>query len=207
MTAKPQLIVKGRKFDQVLEGARKVFLRDGFERASVDEIAREAAVSKATLYAYFPDKRILFMEFAFTECRRQADAAIAQIDQSAPIAQVLHQAADRIIGFMQSDFGQRIYRIAVAEAERFPALAKAFYRSGPLMAKERIGEYLQLGVERDELVIDDIPFAAGQFTQLCKVEMQDRILFDHGAVISKADSARVSNAAVQMFMACYGRQN
>ena len=29
MTAKPQLIVKGRKFDQVLEGARIVFMRDG----------------------------------------------------------------------------------------------------------------------------------------------------------------------------------
>ena len=33
---------RGRKFDQVLEGARKIFLRDGFERASVDDIAREA---------------------------------------------------------------------------------------------------------------------------------------------------------------------
>ena len=73
MSVKPQLIVKGRKFDQVLEGARTVFMRDGFERASVDDIAREAGVSKATLYAYFPDKRLLFMEIASAECRRQAD--------------------------------------------------------------------------------------------------------------------------------------
>ena len=44
MGAKPQLIVRGRKFEQVLEGARTVFMRDGFERASVDDIAREAGV-------------------------------------------------------------------------------------------------------------------------------------------------------------------
>ena len=53
-------IRKGRKFDQVLEGARSVFLADGFEGASVDQIAKVAGVSKATLYSYFPDKRLLF---------------------------------------------------------------------------------------------------------------------------------------------------
>ena len=41
-------IKRGRKFDQVLEGARKIFLQDGFEGASVDLIAKEAGVSKAT---------------------------------------------------------------------------------------------------------------------------------------------------------------
>ena len=47
-TIRPE-IKKGRKFDQVLEGAREVFMRDGFEGANVDDIARSAGVSKATL--------------------------------------------------------------------------------------------------------------------------------------------------------------
>ena len=64
----------GRKVSQVLDGARTVFLRDGFEGASVDDIARQAGVSKATLYNYFPDKRILFMEVAKAECVRQESA-------------------------------------------------------------------------------------------------------------------------------------
>lgn len=63
-------IIRGRKFAQVLEGARKIFLRDGFEGASVDNIAREAAVSKATLYSYFPDKRLMFIEVFRTEIVR-----------------------------------------------------------------------------------------------------------------------------------------
>ena len=37
-------IHRGRKYDQVLAGARQVFLADGFEGASVDEIARVAEV-------------------------------------------------------------------------------------------------------------------------------------------------------------------
>ena len=63
-----QTIVRtGRKFDQVLRGAREVFLRDGFGGASMDDIARQARVSKATVYSYFPDKRHLFVEILTAE--------------------------------------------------------------------------------------------------------------------------------------------
>jgi len=79
MTAMDAEIKKGRKFDQVLDGARQIFMRDGFEGASVDDIARAAGVSKATLYSYFPDKRLLFSEVARLECNRQAEAAMNEI--------------------------------------------------------------------------------------------------------------------------------
>jgi TetR/AcrR family transcriptional regulator, mexJK operon transcriptional repressor len=204
MDTKPTLIVKGRKFEQVLQGARSVFLRDGFERTSVDDIAREAGVSKATLYAYFPDKRILFMEVASAECRRQAEEAVSEMDQTAPIADVLRHAATRLIGFMQSDFGQRIFRIAVAEAESFPELAQQFYNSGPRLAKERISECLQNGVTRGELAIEDLPLAAAQFAQLCKVDLQDCLLFTPQRACTAPEVKRVIEGAVSMFMARYG---
>ena len=91
---------RGRKFDQVLEGARSVFLQDGFEGASVDVIARVAGVSKATLYAYFPDKRLLFMEVAKGECQRQSHSALAEIDFSQPPEIVMRAAATRLLGFV-----------------------------------------------------------------------------------------------------------
>ena len=48
------------KREQILSGARKVFLREGFAATSTDVIAREAGVSKRTLYAYYPSKEELF---------------------------------------------------------------------------------------------------------------------------------------------------
>ena len=102
---------KGRKFDQVLEGARKVFLSDGFEGSSVDDIARAASVSKATLYSYFADKRLLFMEVANTECQRQAGAALDEIDRAASPRDVLDQTGRHFLRFASSKFGQQIFRI------------------------------------------------------------------------------------------------
>ncbi|EKD60910.1 MAG: Transcriptional regulator, TetR family, partial [uncultured bacterium] len=130
--------------------------------------------------------------------------AESRIDPSAPIAQVLRLAAEKIVAFLQSDFGQRIYRIAVAESENFPALAHEFYHSGPRLVQDRIAEFLRHAIDRGELAIDDIDLAAAQFAQLCKAELHDRLIFATAPCCTAKDAARVIDGAVQMFMARYG---
>ncbi len=204
MGAAPQLIRKGRKFDQVLEGARSIFMRDGFEGASVDDIAREAGVSKATLYSYFPDKRLLFMEVAKTECCRQACEAAALITCDLHPREVLTIAATRMIEFFTSDFGLRVFRICVAEGDRFPDLGREFYESGPALARAHVVAYLREAVGRGELVIDDLELAADQFAELCKADLFHRVVFGVGGTVSRADRSRVIDGAVTMFLARYG---
>lgn len=204
-TDSTQQIRRGRKFDQVLEGARKVFLRDGFEGASVDDIAREAGVSKATLYSYFPDKRLLFIEVAKAECQRQADEAVELIETSGmPVAAVLRFAAERFIDYMSSDFGLQTYRLCVAEAERFPQLGHAFYHSGPALVRDRMVGYLRKAVARGELAIEDFDLAADQFAELCKVDLHNRLVFGVCGACIPRERSRVIEGAVEMFMARYG---
>lgn len=203
--SQPATIVRtGRKFSQVVEGARQVFLADGFEGASVDDIARVAGVSKATLYSYFPDKRLLFMEVAETECARMAERALDLIDLTQPPRQVLMAAATQIVSLMLSDFSQRIFRICVAESDRFPELGRSFYASGPEMGRKRMSEYLRQAIERGELHIDDIPMAAEQFSELCKAKLWTRAVFGIQTEFSQAEMDDVVVHAVDMFMARYG---
>ncbi|MCZ4352601.1 TetR/AcrR family transcriptional regulator [Roseovarius aestuarii] len=203
MTARAADIKKGRKFEQVLQGARDVFMRDGFEGASVDEIARAAGVSKATLYSYFPDKRLLFSEVARVECNRQASEALAVIDINAPVEAALHSAADRLVRFFLSDFGQQVYRIGIAESYRFPDLGARFYASGPALLRERLGSVLKVYVARGDLVIDDLDVATSQFGDLCKGDMFVRRLCGVCEGVQEADIARAVDAVVTMFLARY----
>ncbi|MDE3026935.1 MAG: TetR/AcrR family transcriptional regulator [Paracoccaceae bacterium] len=196
------VLKKGRKFDQVLDGARIVFMRDGFDGASVDDITREAGVSKATLYSYFPDKRLLFMEVARAECARQADAAIQTIDMTAAPQEALTAAARRITSFITSEFGQRVYRICVAECDRFPDVGRAFYQSGPLVVRQRLADYLSAATARGQLAIDDIPLAADQFAELCKANLLSRTLFG-STPCDPAEIERTIVGAVDMFLARY----
>lgn len=195
---------KGRKYEQVLEGARAVFMADGFEGASVDEIARVAAVSKATLYSYFPDKRHLFMEVANTECARQSREALDGIDMAAPPREVLRQAAQHFLRFITSTFGLQIFRICVAEADRFPDLGRQFYNSGPAVMRAEMAAYFAGAEARGELRIENHVLAADQFGELCKADIWPRLIFGVSDTVSEAEIERVVEGAVEMFMARYG---
>lgn len=207
MKEMPTILRTGRKYDQVLAGARRVFMADGFEGASVDEIARAAGVSKATLYSYFPDKRLLFMEVAQSECDRMAAATMAQIDDTRPPRQVLTLVARQLIEFLLSDFAQKVFRICVAERERFPELGRAFYANGPEMGRKRLGEYLSCAAGRGELALDDVTMAADQFTELCKARLWTRAVFGIQSEFSPREVDHVATHAVDMFLARYGGQS
>jgi len=197
-------IRKGRKFDQVIAGAQEVFLRDGFEGASVDDIARQSGVSKATLYSYFPDKRLLFMEVASAQCCRQADEALVSMDLSQPPEVVLRDAGLKILEFLLSDLGQRIFRICVAESDRFPELGRQFYQSGPMIARAALRGYLETAAQRGEVAIDDMDLAADQFAELCKADLWPKTIFGLQNKFTEAERLRVVDGAVATFMARYG---
>ena len=196
-------VKRGRKFDQVLAGARDIFMTDGFEGASVDDIARAAGVSKATLYSYFPDKRLLFMEVAKTECVRQAETAVETIDMSQSVGIVLTEAAIQMVNFFTSDFGQRVFRLCVAESDRFPELGREFYQSGPALVRDRLIEFMKVGISRDELAIDDLPLAADQFSELCKADLFPRLIFSMDSAFDEAEKLRIVTGAVETFLARY----
>lgn len=197
-------IRKGRKFDQALQGAREVFLAEGFDAANMDHVAKASGVSKATLYSYFPDKESLFIVVVQSECALQADLAMQQIDQGAKPAVVLRGAAGHLLGFMTSDFGQRMFRMCISEAERFPELGEAFYESGPLVVRQKLSEYLEAATARGELDIADVTMAADQFAELCKADVFAKILFGVQTSFAAEELSRVIDAAVSTFLARYG---
>ena len=204
MNISPDTIQKGRKFDQVVAGAREVFMADGFEGASVDEIARVANVSKATLYKYFPDKRQLFMQVAEVECQRQSAEAMDNIDRSAAPRAVLGQAGRHFLRFITSKFGLQIFRICVAESDRFPDLGQRFYASGPAVMRREMAQYFEQAVARGELQIDDHVLAADQFGEMCKADIWMRLVFGVTSSVTAAEIDRVVDNAVETFMARYG---
>ncbi|MGR3323769.1 MAG: TetR/AcrR family transcriptional regulator [Pseudooceanicola sp.] len=198
------VIRKGRKFDQVLEGARDVFLAEGYEGAGVDQIARRSGVSKATLYSYFPDKRLLFLEVAKRECLRLSDDATELMTVDKPAEEILRIAADRMVDFFNSDIAIGVFRTCVAESERFPELAREFYTNGPEQGRQRLVEYLDCARSRGRLVIDDVEVAADQFAELCKSRIFTDRIFGIRDKFSAEECDKIADNAVKTFLARFG---
>ncbi|WBU64548.1 TetR/AcrR family transcriptional regulator [Paracoccus aerodenitrificans] len=206
MIGDERLITKGRKFDQVLEGARRVFMREGYKGASVDDIAREAAVSKATLYSYFPDKQLMFQEVFRGEIERVRGGASALGDLDLPIDQVLRFIGHVIANNIVSDVGSRTLRLAIAEAERFPGLAAEYYAIGPgalLSALERrFLHWQEEGMLRDE--IGDMNLIADSFVNLNTVRVRDRVMLTGRASVNDDMIRQTVDNAVGIFLRAFG---
>ncbi len=196
---------KGRKYDQVVAGAREVFLREGFEGASVDQIARDAGVSKATLYSYFPDKQALFLAVLTSECQIQSDESMGIEILQQPVPEALFSIAQSFLQYLMSDFSVQVFRVCVAESARFPELGRAFYESGPQQALDQIAAYLTSDKVAAELIIDDPYLAADQFLQLCRADMLLRKIFNVDCDASPKEIDRVARETVTTFLARYAR--
>jgi len=55
---------------RILEASRKIFFRDGFMDANLDEIAELAGVAKGTLYRYFDNKAQIYLAVLSRKARR-----------------------------------------------------------------------------------------------------------------------------------------
>jgi AcrR family transcriptional regulator len=84
------------KHDAILDAAARLFLRHGFRKASMDEIARESGVSKPTLYAYFADKDALFAAVCDHVGEQMLSRARAALSGSSLV--------DRVYGLLSAKF-------------------------------------------------------------------------------------------------------
>ena len=55
-TAQRRAREKARRQQEILEAAKEVFFGKGIHRATVDDVAAQAEVSKGTVYLYFQSK-------------------------------------------------------------------------------------------------------------------------------------------------------
>ena len=162
-----------QKIAQVLEAAREVFLASGFEGASVDDIARTGGISKATLYRHFPDKTALFKRGRVsrnTRARRGTPPGASHHDGRAARGVARRHRAPRRSEFSLSPFGQGIYRISVAESERFPQLGRTSTHRDPGRNRARLAPVLAAAAERGELIPLDANHASHVFFAIVRAE-------------------------------------
>ena len=77
------------KKSKILEAATKIFAKEGFQDASVDEIVKIAEVAKGTFYYYFKSKDDLFLALIGSGTDRLSEKMIEESDKySDPIQKI-----------------------------------------------------------------------------------------------------------------------
>src|SRR5262249_13934337 len=191
------------KCRQVLDGARAVFLAQGFDGASMGEIARRAGVSKGTLYVYFDSKEALFEAIFEEESRLQAEQVFALDSSDHDIEAVLTRLGSAYVHFLCRPGGLSPLRTVISISERMPAIGKRFYEAGPATGVARLRRYLEDQVAAGYLAIDDIEVAAAQFLDSCQSTVFKPLLFNFGNAPADERINHVVQMGVRTFLAAY----
>lgn len=130
------------KHRQILEGAQSVFLRRGFDAASMNDIAREAGVSKGTIYVYFNNKDDLFVELCEHHRQTTFGKLIGQLDKGFSTREELTEFGVALVTLITSPTAIQAQRIVLGVCDRKPELASRFYDRGPKRSLIAIIEYL-----------------------------------------------------------------
>ena len=191
------------KVQQIVEAARRLFMADGYGATSMDAIARDAGVSKATLYSHFTNKAELFAAIIGGECQRFSHLLWSHEVEAGDVRSVLLQVARAKVQFTSSSGPRAIYRIVVGESGRFPELGRVFYENGPRRVLERFADYLREATAKGVLNVPHPRVAAEQFFGM--VHGADHLRRLLGLDDPKApDIDRITDSAVEIFLKAYG---
>ncbi len=121
-----------RKRTAILDGAKTVFLNQGFGMATMDDVATVAGVGKQTVYRHFKSKEALFVGLVSSMCAQVGEFLIGAQDTQpgrSPEAE-LRELGGMLAQILTTPDNLRLYRAIVAEAERLPELGRVFHENG-----------------------------------------------------------------------------
>jgi len=197
---------QAQRLAAILEAAEQVFLEKGYERGSLDDVARKANASKATIYAHFGNKFGLFQ--AILAARSQEIRAPLQSGeiQNAPARDVLTAFGRGFLRTLLSPVPLKFYRLIISQGENVPELSESWFTNGPASMIAGLAAFLEHRTATGELDVPDSEAAAEFFLMSLRGTLQMRALI--GLLQPPFDAAidaKVSASVELILLACAPR--
>jgi AcrR family transcriptional regulator len=199
----PQTAEDNAKRRQIIEGAREAFLEQGFDAASMNDIARAAGVSKGTLYVYFQNKEQLFQEICSEECQSHAESLFNFDPDDSDVEATLTRIGIDFVSLVCRPEKASSARTVIAIAERMPEIGRTYYETGPARGIALLSNYLEKKVDQGILAIDDCEVVAAQLIEALLAPLFKPILFNFGKPPTEDRIRYVVGIAVRAFLAAY----
>ena len=190
----------------ILEAAKRLFVEQGYDGVSMDQIAAAASVSKLTVYSHFGDKDALFAAAARAYCDQRLPPELFDPFPDVPLRErllVIAQAFYAMVSSPEAVAGHRILCTPQMADSPVPAM---FWEAGPKRVQAEFAQLLQRRIEAGELEVDDVPRAASQFFTLLKGDAHAQLVMGCGETACREAVRAHLAASVDMFLRAYARR-
>jgi AcrR family transcriptional regulator len=193
--------IRERRRDRILEIATEVFLDHGYAGTTMSTISQQVGGSKATLYAYFPNKDVLCEAIFQRLCDRVLDALNDTGSAADLEARLMHVG----MGFMQalvSDEGIKTFQLAVEGSRVNSDLARRF-ETIALAVTEKLARLIEQANAAGEISAPDPVEAANVFISLMRGDLHLRRLLNLHPEPSPQQRRREVARAIRVFIAAF----
>ncbi len=191
-----------QKEQDILKSASKIFVRDGFEKAHMDEIAQAANVSKQTIYSNFGSKENLFNEIVSDIFKELQKETLQEPQLNCP-QKALSSFLERTMTPLYSPKGVALYRLSIAEGQRNAKLGQIFV-SRIERGITRLATVLEKLHDKGLIEIDDSHESAHNLIYACKGLTYSKLLCGYDKSISKEEIAFLAQKQAEMFLQEHG---
>lgn len=145
---------------KILRAAEKVFARQGYNAASVDDIVKESGLSKGALYGYFDSKEELFLALRRHNVGVRVDQVIAAMPPGTSVTEKLIKAGELAMreAARQDRNSLRVAFEFWTSAPRIKAVHE-YYADWYRMYNEFLAALIREGIQRGEFRRDVDPAA------------------------------------------------
>lgn len=197
-----------RKRRSMVEAARILFLKQGYEGTSMEDIAIKAAVSKQTVYKHFADKKRLFEEIVLattSQVDRVVGLVAAPLVETRDLKKDLTLLGRQFVAELMDPRLLRLRRLVIANADRMPELGRTWYQQGFERVLGTLATTFAALSERDLLSVEDPLIAAHHFVGLLLwIPVNQAMFTGNDEPCTKSALDHYADAAVSAFLAAYG---
>lgn len=185
-----------------LDAAADVFLEQGYEAASVNEVVRRAGGSLATLYAQFHNKDGLFQAVIEDTTERFSVPIIDATDADLPLEQGLQHIGEQFLAAILRPRALAFNRVMISEGRKIPEMMERFITTGPERVRKAVAEYLlSRGCKEGiQLTEEEADYAGSFFCEMIRSRHQYRALAYDEYPMDEAEARRHVAMAVRFFL-------
>jgi TetR/AcrR family transcriptional regulator, mexJK operon transcriptional repressor len=198
---RPRRGTEAARIDSLIAAATRVFLREGYGAASIDQVAHEAGISTRTIYERFKNKADLLAAVITRLVERDVVTVFASAElERMELERALLTIGESIAGRARDPQAAALFRIVATEARRFPALAAKMRDTSKARIDNAVANYFRGQVRRGKLLLSDPDRAARLFLQMVCAELHECLLFGSAEEISKLDFTAHLHQVVDLFL-------
>ena len=179
------------KEEQIIESARELFIKYGIKKTSMDEIAKNAGITKKTVYSYFTSKDELILYFIKEELNNMKEIVEEYENKECDFFDNVHEGLCKILKYKKEN---KLLKAFIQEAENTNLkMLKENLNQLDIQTKQYIKEVIQKASDAGHIIVKNIDIVT-----FLIYKMYIALLFDWDKENEKLDEKEIADNVLQI---------